>query len=151
ALLLATAMRFLHWDALVAYLDQPGAVFRLTLPLIACELALYYHDVYNPQSVQRMTDLLVRLLQGLGTACLALAVLYFTDPGHSLGRGIAVLAAPIILVLLLGWRIILGHKGLHIGEPSRVLMVGTGAPGIALVREIITRPELNLKVVGFLD
>jgi sugar transferase (PEP-CTERM system associated) len=84
-------------------------------------------------------------------ACLALAVVYFTDPDHSLGRGIAVLASPIIVLLLLGWRMLLEHKGFQLSEPRRVLVVGTGPAGIALVREIIRRPELKLKVVGFLD
>jgi sugar transferase (PEP-CTERM system associated) len=35
--------------------------------------------------------------------------------------------------------------------PERVLVVGTAPAGISLVREIISRPELNLKVIGFLD
>jgi sugar transferase (PEP-CTERM system associated) len=151
SLLLAVFARFLHWHAVALYLRQPGTIYRFILPLLACEFALYYHDVYNPQAVQRLTELLARLLQALGTACLALAVVYFTDPDHSLGRGTAVLAAPIIVLSLLGWRVFLGNKGFQLSEPTRVLVVGTGAPGIALVREIIGRPELNLKVVGFLD
>jgi sugar transferase (PEP-CTERM system associated) len=151
ALCLAIATRFLHWDAILLYLKQPATIYRIVVPLVACELALYYHDVYNPEAVRRFAELVARLFQSLGTVCLALAVLYYTDPNHSLGRGIAVLALPIIFVLLLGWRIILGHKGIQLSEPHRVLVVGTGAPGIALVREIISRPDLNLKVVGFLD
>jgi sugar transferase (PEP-CTERM system associated) len=151
SIILAISVRFHNWHAIAMYFKQPGAVYRVVLPLIACELALYYHDVYNPQAVQRFTELLVRLLQSLGTACVALAVIYFTDPDHSLGRGIAILAALIILLSLFGWRVILGHERFQLGEPRRVLMVGTGAAGIALVREIIGRPELNLKVIGFLD
>src|SRR5258708_24895639 len=36
-------------------------------------------------------------------------------------------------------------------DQERVLVVGTAQAGIAVVRELIVRPELNLKVVGFLD
>jgi len=36
-------------------------------------------------------------------------------------------------------------------DQERVLVVGTAQAGITLVREILVRPELNLKVVGFLD
>ena len=36
-------------------------------------------------------------------------------------------------------------------DQERVLVVGTAQAGITLVRELIVRPELNLKVVGFLD
>jgi len=151
ALVLAIGIRFIHWHAIVGYLLVPGAAFRLTLPIVVCELALYYQDLYNPEAVRRFAELVVRLLQALGMACLALAVVYFTDPDHSLGRGIAVLASPIIVLLLLGWRMLLEHKGFQLSEPRRVLVVGTGPAGIALVREIIRRPELKLKVVGFLD
>jgi sugar transferase (PEP-CTERM system associated) len=151
ALVLAVSIRFLSWQLISAYLRQPGAAYRLALPIVACELALYYHDLYNPQVLRRFTELLLRLLQALGTACLGLAILYFTDPDHSLGRGIAVLAAPIIFVLLLGGRVFIERKAFELGDPQRVLVMGTGPAGIALVREIISRPDLKLKVVGFLD
>src|SRR4029077_2535441 len=36
-------------------------------------------------------------------------------------------------------------------DQERVLVLGTAQAGITLVREILVRPELNLKVVGFLD
>jgi len=151
ALSLAIGLRFLHWAAIEQYFRQPGTFYRFVVPLLVCEVALYYHDLYNPQAVRDLAELVARLFQALGTLCLALALLYFTDPDHSLGRGIDVLAAPIIFLFLLGWRIVLGHKKIQLSEPRRLLLVGTGAPGIALVREIIRRPELNLKVVGFLD
>lgn len=151
ALCVAIILRFQAWNAIAQYAMQPRAIYRFVVPLIVFEFSLYYNDVYNPDAVRRFTELLARLMLAIGTACLALAVLYFAAPDHSLGRGIAVLAAPVTFGLLLGWRLILGHKGIQLSEPQRVLVAGTGAPGIALVREIIARPELNLKVVGFLD
>src|SRR3989442_12997554 len=36
-------------------------------------------------------------------------------------------------------------------DQERVLVLGTAQSGINLVREFIGHPELNLKVVGFLD
>ena len=36
-------------------------------------------------------------------------------------------------------------------DRKRVLVLGTAEAGITLVRELIARPELNVKVVGFLD
>ena len=151
ALALAISLRFIHWHAILTYLQQPGTVYRVALPVVTCELALYYHDLYNPEAVRRFAELLVRLLQALGTTCMGLAIVYFIDPVHSLGRGIAVLTAPIVFLLLLGWRLLMERKGFQLQGPQRILVLGTGPTGIALVREIIGRPELNLKVVGFLD
>jgi sugar transferase (PEP-CTERM system associated) len=150
-LALAISLRFLHWHAILTYLHQPGTVYRVALPIVTCELALYYHDLYNPEAVRRFAELLVRLLQALGTACMGLAIVYFIDPVHSLGRGIAVLTAPIVFLLLLGWRLLMEHKGFQLQGPQRILVLGTGPTGIALVREIVRRRELKLKVVGFLD
>src|SRR5256885_16686568 len=36
-------------------------------------------------------------------------------------------------------------------DQQRVVVLGTAQAGITLVRELLKRPELNLKVVGFLD
>jgi len=36
-------------------------------------------------------------------------------------------------------------------DQQRVIVLGTAQAGITLVRELLARPELNLKVVGFLD
>jgi len=151
SLLLATSIRFVHWKAISAHLSQPGVAYRILLVVGVCELALYYHDLYDIQVVRDRSELFVRLFQAIGTACLGLAILYFTDPDHSLGRGIFVITAPLVLLLLLTWRLTTDHLGLFLLAPQRILVVGTGRDGISLVREIIRRPELNLKVVGFLD
>jgi sugar transferase (PEP-CTERM system associated) len=150
-LLVAISIRFLYWSTIHSYLQQGNALFRIGIAMLACELALYYHDLYDPEAIRRHTELLVRLLQALGTACLALAILYYLFPDHSLGRGIAVLAAPIIFFLLLGWRLLMERWGFLLWEPRRVLVLGTGPVGISFVREILARPELKIKIVGFLD
>jgi len=151
SLLLATCLRLLHWHTIAAYVSRPAALYRFVIPVMACEFAFYYYDLYNREAVRRLWDLLVRLLQALGTACMALAILYFIDPDHSLGRGIFVLTVPVVFLLIFSWRVFLENKAFRIQEPQRVLILGTGAAGINLVREIIGRPELKLKVVGFLD
>lgn len=150
-ILLAISLRFLSWQDFFAYVRHTNIVYRLAWVVLACELALYYHDLYNPQAVRRYAELLARLLQALGTACLALAILYYVDPAHSLGRGVAAISAIIVFMLLLGWRLVMDNAGILRRDPQRVLVLGTGPAGISLVREIISRPELKLQVVGFLD
>jgi sugar transferase (PEP-CTERM system associated) len=90
-------------------------------------------------------------LQSLGLCCVALAILSYFAPDLALGRGVNVLAAVTIFAVMLCWRLLFGFAGIWFSSPERVLVLGTGPAGISLVREIIHRPELNLKVVGFLD
>lgn len=148
---IAIAIRFHDLDADLHYLSNQQTILRFLFVVAACVLALYYNDLYNSDVLSRRTELLVRLLQALGTACLALAFIYYIDPDQSLGRGITVVAAPAILLLTLSLRIVLNAKGLMLSQPERVLVLGTGSEGISLVREILARPELHMKVVGFLD
>src|SRR5581483_7861324 len=123
----------------------------LSVVIAACLLALYYHDLYDPEVIGHRSELYVRLFQALGTACLGLALIYYFFPDWSLGRGIAALAAMAILLLTYGWRLLWERTGMMLTEPERVLVVGTGAEGISLVKLILARPELHMKVVGFLD
>jgi sugar transferase (PEP-CTERM system associated) len=150
-LLLAIVVRLHDAHFTLAYLKLSDMPLRFGWVLLTCGVALYYNDLYASQVVNRRSELFVHLLQAVGTAWVILAILYYIVPDHSFGRGIAALAAPTILVLLLSWRLILLETHFLLPRAQRVLVVGTGPVGISLVREIIRRPELQLKVVGFLD
>src|SRR3984893_16987171 len=133
--------------------DFQNAVYwgKLGFVAVVCWLSLYYSDLYDFRVVRRRADLLAHTLQALGAACLTLAVLYFLIPSASLGRGVALLAAPVILLLLLSWRLSANAVNLLARGNERVLMIGTGEAGVSLVRHILGHPEYNMKVVGFLD
>lgn len=145
----ATWMRFLS-----VHLEYAGThtVARFMVVVFVCILALYYNDLYDLQSMNSKARLLVALLQALGVACIALAVIYYIAPNLSLGRGIAALSVPTIVSLVFSWRWLLESKGFFfLRSPERLLILGTGSTGIDLTREICSRPDLNLKVLGFLD
>jgi sugar transferase (PEP-CTERM system associated) len=145
----ATALRFMgaHWEYAGGH-----ALGRFLVVVLLCEFALYYNDLYDMQVMKSRASLLIGLLQALGVASLGLAIIYYVAPGVSLGRGIAALAVPTIMSLIFAWRVLLDSKGFFfLGRPERVLIVGTGPAGISLTREICSRPDLNLKVLGFLD
>ncbi|MFZ0637822.1 MAG: TIGR03013 family XrtA/PEP-CTERM system glycosyltransferase [Candidatus Acidiferrales bacterium] len=150
-IMFAIVLRFHSFHAIWNYLRPLHTIPRFFLVATACGVALYYNDLYNREVITRHFELFLRLLQALGTACLELAILYYFAPDLSLGRGIAVFAAPAILILLFGWRIFLDYEGLILGTSERVLVLGTGPAGISVVREILSKPELHMSVVGFLD
>jgi sugar transferase (PEP-CTERM system associated) len=124
---------------------------KITLITIACVLSLYFNDLYDFQVVSRRDNLFVHTMQALGAACFFLALLFYISPASSLGRGTALFAAPLILALLLSWRLSANATNLLSRGNERVLIMGTGESGILLVRHILAHPEYNLKVVGFLD
>ena len=152
-LLLAAVVRFGSQDygSLVYYLSARQTLYRFLIATLVCEISLYFHDLYDFRLIANGTALFVQLLQAFGFACLALAICYYVAPDIGFGRGIAVLSAPIVLSLTLGWRLILLRRNEPLTARERVLVMGTAPTGISLVRDIIHHPELNLKVVGFLD
>jgi lipopolysaccharide/colanic/teichoic acid biosynthesis glycosyltransferase len=149
-LLFATALRFLSLDALRQQMREPGTLVRYGLVIVVCELALYYYDLYDLSVVRRPTILFARLLQALGAACFVLAVAYYVDPELSLGRGVAVIAAPIIITFVISWRLLVDAGLPFLRRRQRVLIMGSGSAGNALAQEIVSRPELNIEIVGFL-
>ena len=150
-LLMAVALRFQTAPAILGHLHRSETLPRFVVVVLVCGLALYLNDLYDFRVVERRSEIFVRLLQALGLACFALATAYYLAPDLSLGRGVAAIAAPLILGLTLGWRVLVEEAGWMLGGSDRVLIVGTGATGIALAREMVHGPALNMKVVGFLD
>jgi sugar transferase (PEP-CTERM system associated) len=150
-LCLAILIRLHDVRLALSYVRVADMPIRFGIVLAICGIALYYNDLYASRVVNRRSELFILLFQAIGTAWVSLAILYYLIPDHSFGRGIAVISAPLVLFFLLTWRMILLETDFVMPRQQRVLVVGTGAHGISLVREILRRPELHLKVVGFLD
>ncbi len=152
-LLIATAARFSVGDygSVLYYLHSWQSFWRFVVVVIVCIVCLYFNELYDFRLATTRSEILVRLFQAFGVVCLALAVCYYIAPDVGFGRGIAALAAPLILGLTLGWRLILCRNNRWMGRSERMLILGTGPTGISLARDILSQPELQLKVVGFLD
>jgi len=149
-LLLATAIRILSLSEWWDFITLPENLARFGLVVVVCGLALYYCDVYDLRASNRRAVLFVSLMQALGLACVVLAILYYVEPNLAIGRSVALLATPMILILILGWRV-LQESLASLANRERLLIMGTAGSGIALAKEICSRDDLNFKVVGFLD
>lgn len=133
------------------YLHSWQTVLRFGVALLVCEVCLYFHDLYDFRRIETRSEIVIRLLQAFGVSCLALAVSYYMVPDLGFGRGIAALCAPLIVALTLGWRLAIAQPAHSLGTSRRMLIMGTGPTGITLARDILSRPEMQLIVVGFLD
>src|SRR6266436_3887062 len=106
-LCLAILIRLHDFRSAFNYLRLPDMPFRLGIVLVSCGISLYYNDLYASRVVNRRSELFVYIFQAVGTAWVFLAILYYLIPDHSLGRGIAILSAPTVLLFLLSWRLVL--------------------------------------------
>lgn len=107
---LAVAARLQSFRALSTYMHHP-ATLRIVFVILTCVVVFYHSGLYDFRFMSRRrygarSEILARLLRAFGIVVLALAVFYFVFPELSMGR-FALLAAPLILVLTLGWRLML--------------------------------------------
>jgi FlaA1/EpsC-like NDP-sugar epimerase len=106
----------------------------------------------------------VRLVFGLSTATALLFIGWYSGPLFGLDhryvhspRGVLLVDWAFTLLTLFGVRVVirLGRDRFRgkdaAGEMKRVLIVGAGDAGETLAREMEHRPQLGMKVVGFVD
>jgi sugar transferase (PEP-CTERM system associated) len=114
-----------------------------------CLTAFYLFDLYDFVVMHDRRELVLRLVQALGLAWIALAIAFYAYPGLMLGRGISLIALPLALTLMVSWRVsihwFLGHP--DFGE--KVLIVGSGKQAVEVAREVLSRPDAGYRIVGF--
>jgi sugar transferase (PEP-CTERM system associated) len=142
--------------------DTPNLLFEqhglLKALLIAsvCQFCLYYADLYDLRATADRRELFVRTLQALGAASLVVATIYFLFPalvfGGGRGRGVSVIAAMLVIIVTIGWRMAFVWATTLVRPRERLLIVGTNDAAIRLARELHDRrAELGVVIVGFVD
>jgi sugar transferase (PEP-CTERM system associated) len=122
---------------------------KAALATLFCLAAFYLFDLYDFVVMHDRRELVLRLVQALGLAWIALALAFYAFPQLMLGRGISVIALPLALGLMVSWRIsihwLLGHP--DFGE--KILIVGSGQLAVEVAREMLDRPDAGYRIAGF--
>jgi sugar transferase (PEP-CTERM system associated) len=116
---------------------------------VFCLAAFYLFDLYDFVVMHDRRELVLRLVQALGLAWIALAFAFYAFPKLMLGRGIFLISLPLALALMVSWRVsihwLLGHP--DFGE--KILIVGSGTLAIEVAREMLDRPDAGYRIAGF--
>ena len=149
-LVVAVYVRLGAVDAEDALITRHG-FYKAALATVFCLASFYLLDLYDFVVMHDRRELVLRLLQALGLAWIALALVFYLMPQVMIGRGVSMISLPLALLLMVGWRLaihwVLGHP--EIGE--RILIVGSGPFAIEIARETLGRPDAGFRVVGFVD
>jgi len=138
-------------DGSVNELNVRNGWFKIALATSVCLLNLYFYDLYDYIVMTNRRELMLRLVQALGIGWALLALLFYFVPQLMIGRGVSVISVPLVLVLLLGWRIAIhsltGHP--EIGE--KILVVGTGKTALDTAEAVWERRDAGYRIVGFIS
>jgi sugar transferase (PEP-CTERM system associated) len=129
-----------------------GQVFlKISVACLVCVVCMYYYDLYASQVLSNLREVVGRLIQVLGTTCLILALLYYLYPSIQLNWKILLLGFAVIVPSLTAWRRI--FLALNSVGPltERALLLGRGPLATCLREELRGRPELGMRVMGYLD
>jgi sugar transferase (PEP-CTERM system associated) len=130
-------------------LIEKNGYWKAGLATFFCLATFYLFDLYDFVVMHDRRELVLRLVQALGLAWIALAIAFYVHPGLMLGRSISLIALPLALGLMVGWRVsihwFLGHP--DIGE--RILIVGSGKLAVEVAREVLHRPDAGYRIIGF--
>jgi sugar transferase (PEP-CTERM system associated) len=149
-LIVAVYLRLGAADAEYELIEEHG-FYKAAMAAAFCLSAFYLYDLYDFVIMHDRRELVLRLIQALGLAWVALAISFYLFPAVMIGRGVSLIALPLALFAMVSWRLgihwFLGHP--EIGE--RILIVGSGPLAVEMAREALGRPDAGFRIVGFAD
>ena len=132
-------------------LDLRNGWVKILLASSVCLLIMYFYDLYDYIVMTNRRELMLRLVQALGIAWALLALLFYFVPPLLIGRGVSVISVPLVLGLLLTWRMFIhsltGHP--EIGE--KILVVGTGQTALDTAEAVWERRDAGYRIAGFIS
>ncbi|MEJ7622781.1 MAG: TIGR03013 family XrtA/PEP-CTERM system glycosyltransferase [Pyrinomonadaceae bacterium] len=132
-------------------LNARNGWLKIALAAGVCLLLLYFYDLYDYVVMTNRRELLLRLVQALGIAWALLAFLFYFVPQLLIGRGVSVISVPLVLVLLLGWRIFIHSLTGHPGVGEKILVVGTGQTALDTAEAVWERRDAGYRIAGFIS
>jgi sugar transferase (PEP-CTERM system associated) len=130
-------------------LSENNGWLKITLATVVCALILYFYDLYEYTVMTNRRELMLRLVQALGIAWALLALLFYFAPPLLIGRGVSVISVPLVLALILSWRVLIHYLMGHPEIGEKILVVGTGQAARDTAEAVLERRDAGYRIVGF--
>jgi exopolysaccharide biosynthesis polyprenyl glycosylphosphotransferase len=113
---------------------------------VTCLIAFYRDGLYDVNSLCGRVPVTLRVIRSFGAAYTAVLLI---DYGFGVGLGLANGAA-VAAIPLLAWRMAIASGLRRSEQHRRILLIGTGKEAEELAQEILARPYLGYRILGFL-
>jgi len=152
ALALVCAVRLRFWnnpDQIESIVRFPDIAIQGLVIIIIVQLCFYYSDLYNLQALRGRSEQLISLGQSLGSACLVLGAVYYLLPGLLIGRGTFLISVFLVAAFVTVNRVVLDRAWQIAAPKQNLVILGTQEMALNVARELTTRDDLNVSLVGF--
>ncbi len=147
--LLAASYTRLGGDTFLTLFYEQG-FYKIAIASGVCVLCMYYYDLYDLVLLSNSREVITRLFQVMGTACVILSILYYAYPMIRLGRGIFVIGIFFVGISLAGCRRLFFLFNSSARLVRRAVVLGDGPLATSLARELEKRPHMGVRLVGYL-
>jgi sugar transferase (PEP-CTERM system associated) len=110
-------------------------------------ISFYYSDLYAIDQTLSIRELFLRLMSGVGIACILIA--FFSYPIPRFGKTLYASQMAVMVISLCAWRVgfmrVIASARIH----ARVLVVGLQAIGKLVAEELLRQKKLGMEVIGF--
>jgi sugar transferase (PEP-CTERM system associated) len=131
------------------YLLYENGLGRILLVVAVFLVLMYYFDLYDSFVLANRREVVTRLVGVLGSAFVALALLYYLFPEISLAGSSLWIGVGIVIVAVPAWRRLFFVLNRSERFSERAIIYGDGPLAGPLMQEISNRAELGVRVVGF--
>jgi len=130
------------------YLLYLNGLGRVLLVAAVFVVLMYYFDLYDSFVLANRREVVTRMVGVLGSAFVALAVLYYVFPEISLGGSSLWIGVGIVVIALPLWRWLFFGLNRSARFSERAILYGSGPLATSLMQEVTNRSELGVKIVG---
>jgi sugar transferase (PEP-CTERM system associated) len=121
--------------------------FQAAAVTVIIVVSFYYSDLYAIDQTLSNRELLLRLMSGIGFACVLIAAVSYPIP--QFGKTLYVGQMAVMVLSLCAWRIgfmrVIERAQIH----ARVLVIGVQAIGKLVAEELLRQKKLGMEVVAF--
>ena len=124
-------------------------LLKLLLVVAVCMLCMHYHDLYDSLILHNPGQGATRVVQVLGSACVILALLYYVYPVIRVNQNLLMIWVVLAGISLIAWRRLFLAFNRSARLMQKTLLLGAGSLATQLAEEIDSRPELGLRLMGY--
>jgi len=134
------------------FLQSDYAYLRVAIVVISVMLGMYFQDLYARIHVSSGVLLFQQVGTAIGIALIVQGLLtYLLQGDWSTSRGVMFFGSILTLFLIPTSRILYSSVGLESLGAQRILFLGASDANLEIARQIVERPEVGLRNLGFVD